>query len=542
MNEPLVSIIIVSYNRADDLRLSLEAVFASSHRNLEVIVVDNASADSAPDVAASFPGVKLIRNEENLGFAAANNLGLELARGDYIALVNNDAVIDERWVAELVTFLDARPDAAAAGGKQYFWNDENPLRDRRNRYWGYIRLKPDGNAPSVVNAPDAIREVPLLSGCAVMIRRAAIEAVGTPFLEPMFFMYYEESDFFARAIKHGFRLFYVAAAECWHRQKAGLAKEPYRYHYYMHRNRLLFAYRNYDDPELRTVVDIARQRARNARRARRLTFGLLGSDQGRAALDAFDWAEQNQALLLEQRARHASVGRSYNEAIRALEGRANYYGHARPEVAELVPEDALCVIDVGCGAGSLGRSLKEMHPGRQVRGIEPVAEAAALARNVLDDVFVGSVEDPLPSHWPRPDCVIFADVLEHLTDPWGVLKKWRDVLAPGGAVVISIPNVVHHSVLRGLARGAWDYESHGILDRTHLRFFTRKTVIELVEQAGFRLERLRRVEKPPGGPLKPFVARALARTRAFETAPSRLRASRATLADIGTFQYLLLAR
>jgi 2-polyprenyl-3-methyl-5-hydroxy-6-metoxy-1,4-benzoquinol methylase len=166
---------------------------------------------------------------------------------------------------------------------------------------------------------------------------------------------------------------------------------------------------------------------------------------------------------------------------------STYYEQARPEVAARVPRECRIIVDVGCGAGALGAMLKRERPGVEVRGVEPVESKAMDARGVLDDVLCGQADDPLPENWPRPDCVIFSDVLEHMIDPWKTLRLWHDRLAPGGYLVISIPNVGHKSVIGGLLRGAWNYSHEGILDRTHLRFFTRKTAMDLVRQAGFRI-------------------------------------------------------
>jgi trans-aconitate methyltransferase len=143
---------------------------------------------------------------------------------------------------------------------------------------------------------------------------------------------------------------------------------------------------------------------------------------------------------------------------------ARYYEKQRPEVASAVPAGARRVIDVGCASGRLGAYLKAERPGIEVRGIEVVADAAARARQVLDDVVHGTAEGELPEHWPTPDCVIFADVLEHLVDPWTVLATWSTRLAARGTLVASIPNVLHRSVVRGMLHGRWDYtdrESRG---------------------------------------------------------------------------------
>lgn len=216
-----------------------------------------------------------------------------------------------------------------------------------------------------------------------------------------------------------------------------------------------------------------------------------------------------------------------------------YYENVRPEVAALVPDDARHVVDVGCGAGALGRALKAARPQLQVRGVEVVPEQANRARAVLEDVFVGTAEQDLPAHWPAPDCVIFADVLEHLVDPWQTLRRYREQIAPGGCCVASIPNVANWRVLYGLLRHRWDYAEHGILDRSHLRFFTRETAVELFEQSGYTVRHVRRVVEKIG---RQGVARSL--YDALDREHGRERRYPAPLAhllDAVTFQFLIVA-
>lgn len=210
----------------------------------------------------------------------------------------------------------------------------------------------------------------------------------------------------------------------------------------------------------------------------------------------------------------------------------DYYSSEREEVAKLVPQAARYVVDVGCGAGGLGRLLKRQRPGIEVRGIEIVPDQAELARQVLDDVHVGSAEGPLPTHWPRPDCIVFADVLEHLVDPWTALRHYRDWLAEGGQIVVSLPNVAHWSILRGLVGGRWEYRDAGLLDRTHLRFFTTQSAIALVEGAGFRVRELYRVFD--GNPRMSRHARRV-------TKISGRRGLRDIVLDSLTFQVLMVA-
>ncbi len=215
---------------------------------------------------------------------------------------------------------------------------------------------------------------------------------------------------------------------------------------------------------------------------------------------------------------------------------ASYYEHTRPEVARLVPAGAREVLDIGCASGAFGAALKAERPWVRVRGIEPVAEQAERARARLDDVSVGGADAGPPAGWPRPDCVVFADVLEHVVDPWTTLRRYRDFLLPGGVLVLSLPNVAHGSVLRGLLRQRWDYADDGILDRTHLRFFTRETAIELIEGSGFVVTGVSRVLDDE------IKGRAVGRAIGVERGPHRLfRGALAVAADAVTRQFLITA-
>jgi 2-polyprenyl-3-methyl-5-hydroxy-6-metoxy-1,4-benzoquinol methylase len=149
------------------------------------------------------------------------------------------------------------------------------------------------------------------------------------------------------------------------------------------------------------------------------------------------------------------------------------------------------VLEIGCGAGELGRLLKER--GHIVAGVELVPEAAEAARRHLDQVVTADVEaDGLPFAPGSFDAVIFADVLEHLIDPWRVLRETAALLTPNGCVIASIPNVQNGDVIWRLLRGRWDYRERGILDRGHLRFFALQGIRALFAQAGLTIEHVGR--------------------------------------------------
>lgn len=171
-------------------------------------------------------------------------------------------------------------------------------------------------------------------------------------------------------------------------------------------------------------------------------------------------------------------------------GNDPYFTNPRSEMMTFVPPGAQRVLELGCGGGEFGAALKRSGV-REVVGIEYVAAAAELAQARLDRVLVADVErDALDLPAAAFDGLVCNDVLEHLVDPWAALKKLRAHLRPGAWVVVSLPNVRHHRVVRHLIwPGRWRYEDDGILDRTHLRFFTRESARQLVESAGFRIER-----------------------------------------------------
>jgi len=162
----------------------------------------------------------------------------------------------------------------------------------------------------------------------------------------------------------------------------------------------------------------------------------------------------------------------------------------------LIPDSARRVLDIGCGAGRLGDALKARQQA-EVWGVERSDQAAELARQKLDQVVVGDVETLDVDFEPATfDAIVCGDVLEHLREPERLLRRARDWLAPEGCLVASIPNVRHHSVVCSLLQGNWTYESAGLLDRTHLRFFTRREIEKLFSRAGFAIEGMWSINAP----------------------------------------------
>lgn len=184
-----------------------------------------------------------------------------------------------------------------------------------------------------------------------------------------------------------------------------------------------------------------------------------------------------------------------------------YYGNPRREMLPFVPPTAGRILDIGCGAGVFAEGLKELRrsggsPVPEIWGVEMDAAAAAVAGQALDRVLVGDALAVLPGlpagHF---DCVVLNDVLEHVAQPERLLAAVVPLLAAGGRLVASIPNVRYFfNVVNLVWHGRWDYTDEGILDRTHLRFFTRSSIIRLFQENGFSLRTMQGIN--PTGSLK----------------------------------------
>jgi SAM-dependent methyltransferase len=165
------------------------------------------------------------------------------------------------------------------------------------------------------------------------------------------------------------------------------------------------------------------------------------------------------------------------------------YESSRPDVRAFVPQGARRILDLGCSSGALGDALKQARPDRYVVGIEFDADYAREAEERLDRVFTMDLDD-LPAQLELLaelgpfDCVIAADVLEHLRDPWRVLACATSLLDAGGVAIVSLPNARHWTVIRALLwHGSWPRRPAGIFDGTHLRWFTLRDARDLLESA-----------------------------------------------------------
>lgn len=184
--------------------------------------------------------------------------------------------------------------------------------------------------------------------------------------------------------------------------------------------------------------------------------------------------------------------------------KGKYYINKRSEMLEFFPSNAKTVLDVGCGQGIFAKQIKDIYK-TETWGIEYMQSHAEEAKKILDKVFAGECEkflDDLPNVYF--DVIYFNDVLEHLIDPYMVLNKMKEKLTDKGRIISSIPNIRYHSALKMLIlKKEWMYQESGVMDHTHIRFFTKKSIKRMYENLGFKIISHKGINKTKS--LKPYL-------------------------------------
>ena len=195
-------------------------------------------------------------------------------------------------------------------------------------------------------------------------------------------------------------------------------------------------------------------------------------------------------------------------AVSPLDARyeEKYQDRPRMDLMGLLDFPFQTVLEVGCGSGATARAIRERTPSITYLGIELDQQAADEARSGMDRVLTGDIEKMNLDHYDirknTLDLVIFADVLEHLYDPWKVLRKLHPYLRTDGRIIASIPNIQNIRVVQNLINGFWTYSNMGLLDATHIRFFTLAEIGKLFSGSGYATEQMvsvLNVEFPCGG-------------------------------------------
>jgi GT2 family glycosyltransferase len=239
---PRVLIIVLTYNGVELTLQCLESLGRVTYPAFDVLVADNLSVDQTPQrVRAQFPDVRVVENGANLGFAAGNNVGLQigLTEGyDYLLLLNNDTEVAPDFLTQLVEVAESNQQIGVVGPLIYY-------HERPDLIWsagGFVDWR-NGVTPMRTNEVDTgqyqgITDVDFVTGCALLIRRAALEQAGP--LDERFFMYYEETEWCVRIKRAGFRIVFAPQAKVWHKIPLNARFDKEYLAYYMTRNRLLF--------------------------------------------------------------------------------------------------------------------------------------------------------------------------------------------------------------------------------------------------------------------------------------------------------------
>lgn len=252
VERPDISAVIVSWNAKDFLLDCLRSIKGrGAGKSIEIIVVDNASTDGSPEeVEREFPGVKLIRNETNKGFAAANNIGIEQSTGKYICLINSDVWVLENCLDRLCDYMDSNPSIGMVAPKILnpdmtlqvscrrfpgLWNNFCPAFGM-NRVFGETRFF--GGEHMFFFRHDVVRRVNVLVGCFLMVRREALDVVGL--LDERFFMYVEDIDWCRRVWAAGWEVVFFPDAQAIHYRGGSSSNAPAKFAMEQERARLQY--------------------------------------------------------------------------------------------------------------------------------------------------------------------------------------------------------------------------------------------------------------------------------------------------------------
>lgn len=245
MELPLVSIILLNYNNTPFTIDCLKSLNEITYKNVEVIVVDNASREDPTEaLKAVYPDVVMVMSKDNLGYAGGNNLGTEAARGKHVLFLNNDTEVEPEFLEPLVAKLESDPSIGMVSPKIIYYDTDNLI-----QYAGSAGINPyTGRGTKIGHLEpddgkhDTSTPTQLVHGAALLAPMEAIEKVGL--MPDIFFIYYEEHDWCERFKRNGYKMFYVAESKIYHKESATVGRISPMKSYYMTRNRLMFIRRN----------------------------------------------------------------------------------------------------------------------------------------------------------------------------------------------------------------------------------------------------------------------------------------------------------
>ncbi|MGD8238599.1 MAG: glycosyltransferase family 2 protein [Armatimonadota bacterium] len=266
---PLVYIVVLTHNGRDDTLECLSSMEKLEYANYRLLLIDNASTDgTVAAVQSRFPGIMVLQNSENLGYAAGNNVGMEVAirgRAEFVLLANNDITVSPDMLTHLVQACVEDDTIGIAGPTVLYYDEPDRVHHRgclisRATARGEVARHRDRRR---VGDPGGPVMVDYVGGCAILIRSRLAESIGG--LDERFFAYYEETDLCFRAQEAGYQVACVPRADCWHKIARHWNRYPLLKMYYEYRNRLLFLWNRAS--YVRAIRDLALTPAYGAKAA-----------------------------------------------------------------------------------------------------------------------------------------------------------------------------------------------------------------------------------------------------------------------------------
>ncbi len=407
------SIVILTHNK---LELTKECVDSIKEYTTdvpyEIIIVDNNSTDGTVEWLKEQNNIKVLYNDENLGFPKGCNQGINLAEIDNdILLLNNDVIVTKNWLKNMQIALYSQEDIGSVG---CVTNNCSNYQQINVSYNNIAELHDFASSYNISN-PKLWNQCVRLVGYCMLIKRQALNKVGL--LEEAFSPgNYEDDDYSLRLILADYKLL--------------LCKDVFIHHY---------GHSTFD-----IVPESLAKAMKNNESKFKEKWGFLYSY---SAIKRYD--------ILKMIERH--------------------------------PDDKFRVLEIGCGCGNTILEIKNTYKNAEVFGVEiddiPAKIASTFATVINTDIEKGSLDYPEQYF----DYIIFGDVLEHLRDPWKIVNDFKPLLKNQGSLITSLPNIMHYSIIWNLLSGKWDYTDSGILDKTHLRFFTLESMIDMLTKAGYEV-------------------------------------------------------
>ncbi len=507
---PKVSICMPNYNFAQYLPEAIESVLKQSYANFEFIIIDNCSTDNSADIikryAESDGRIQFSVNNSNIGLVNNLNLCLNKAQGEYIKfLFSDDMLASDKAVERMVSVLDSDHEIALVATSRYMIDEHSTIKkvlseyQEKTAYVGteiiqdcLIEQKNKIGEPSVV----MFKKKHAARGFDGRYRQAVDLEMWFHILEQGKFFYLNEPLCSFR--EHPRQQTHVNISD------VSVIEEPFL---------LLQDYAN------KPYVDVPRFTKEYMRYVPVYAIWKLYKKKRISKQDANTKIKEHynyykfilcfpffkvyklikksiESIAREPHERTSSLRQhkdTENETYLqgdALKIKNQYYEYTRREILPLLPDNPSKVLEIGCGAGNTLAWLKNLKHCTWIGGVEISPEAVDIARKRLDAVYPVNIEqNNLPIQESTLDLILCLDVLEHMIDPWEVVRRLHKLLKPGGALIVSIPNIRNHKVLFPLLfKGKWDYTDAGILDKTHLRFFVRDTAIHLVKSSGLYVD------------------------------------------------------